>query len=255
MLHLAKLHAAVSVDNSQTKEILRGVSLAINAGEIHVIMGPNGSGKSTLANVLVGRPGYSLSADKLEFLAQDLNSLTIEERARQGMFMAFQQPVAIPGVNNTYFLRTALNNLRVSRNLAPLDAMDFLAMMTEALQTVGLSEDFLERAVNEGFSGGEKKRNEILQLLLFEPRLIILDEIDSGLDVDALHILQRVINKLRDQQRSFIIITHYQKLLDFIMPDVVHIMANGQIIKSAPNVVAQELLAQGYAHWNNSAAE
>ncbi len=246
MLQIDKLHVSVQDDKQKTKQILRGLTLSVAPGEVHAVMGPNGSGKSTLANVLAGREGYEINQGAVRFGEEDLLGLSAEERAARGLFLAFQYPVEIPGVNNTYFLRTALNKVRGQRNLKPLDAVDFLALVKTKIKEVGLNEAFLNRAVNEGFSGGEKKRNEILQMLLLEPRLIILDEIDSGLDIDALQMVARCVNSLRDAGRSIIMVTHYQRLLDYIVPDHVHVMAKGDIIKSGDKALALSLEEKGY---------
>ena len=246
MLQIENLHVAVQDDKEKSKQILRGLTLKIQPGEIHAVMGPNGSGKSTLANVLAGREGYSISQGAMRFNDEDLQSLSAEERAVRGLFLAFQYPVEIPGVNNTYFLRTALNKLRERRGEKPLDAMDFLALVKMKIKEVGLDEAFLNRAVNEGFSGGEKKRNEILQMLLLQPRFIILDEIDSGLDIDALQMVARAVNSLRDAGRSILMVTHYQRLLSYIVPDQVHVMNQGKIVKSGDKGLALELEQKGY---------
>lgn len=246
MLQIENLHASVQDDKQKVKQILRGLTLHVKPGEIHAVMGPNGSGKSTLANILAGREGYDISQGTLRFGEDDLLNLSTEERAARGLFLAFQYPVEIPGVNNTYFLRTALNKVRSQRGLKPLDAVDFLSLVKNKIKEVGLDEAFLNRAVNEGFSGGEKKRNEILQMLMLEPRLIILDEIDSGLDIDALQMVARCVNSLRDAGRSIIMVTHYQRLLNFIVPDVIHVMTNGKIIKSGDKMLAHELEEKGY---------
>lgn len=243
MLKIENLHVKLVSEN---KDILKGVSLTVNPGEVHAIMGPNGSGKSTLANVLSGRDGYKVTQGTVTYQDKDLLSLSPDERAVLGVFLAFQYPVEIPGVNNSYFLRAALNTIRKNREEAPLDAMDFLKIVKEKLKKVKMSEDFLHRAVNEGFSGGEKKRNEILQMLVLEPSLAILDETDSGLDIDALKIVADGVNQLRDTHRSFLMITHYQRLLDYIVPDVVHVLANGQIIKTGDKALALELEEKGY---------
>ncbi len=245
MLSIENLHASIQ-DDQKTKAILRGINLIVKPGEVHAIMGPNGSGKSTLANVLAGRDGYDITEGNVHFEGVDLLAITPEERAALGLFLAFQYPVEIPGVNNMYFLKAALNGLRKHRHLEPLDAMDFLKTIRSKIKEVGLDETFLNRAVNEGFSGGEKKRNEILQMLMLEPKLAILDETDSGLDIDALQMVAKGVNSLRNAERSIILVTHYQRLLDYIVPDVVHVMANGQIIKSGDKSLALELEAKGY---------
>ncbi|OAI47990.1 Fe-S cluster assembly ATPase SufC, partial [Gammaproteobacteria bacterium SCGC AG-212-F23] len=232
MLAIKNLHVCIQDEKEQVKSILHGVDLTIHPGEVHAIMGPNGSGKSTFANVLAGRDQFQVTDGNVLFNDNDLLALQPEERAALGVFLAFQYPIEIPGVNNMYFLRTALNSLRKIKNLPPLDAMDFLALVKTKMREVQMDEKFLHRAVNEGFSGGEKKRNEVLQMLLLEPQLCILDETDSGLDVDALQAIAKGVNSLRDGKRSFIVVTHYQRLLDYIVPDVVHIMAKGKIIKS-----------------------
>lgn len=246
MLQIDGLHVAVQDDKQKIKQILRGLTLEVKPGEIHAVMGPNGSGKSTLANILAGRDGYQISQGTLRFAGEDLQSLTTEERAARGLFLAFQYPVEIPGVNNTYFLRTALNKMREQRGQKPLDAVDFLSLVKRKIREVGLDEAFLNRAVNEGFSGGEKKRNEILQMLLLEPRLIVLDEIDSGLDIDALQMVARCVNSLRDAGRSIIMVTHYQRLLNYIIPDHIHVMTQGKIIRSGDKRLALELEEKGY---------
>ena len=246
MLEINNLQVTIQDEKQQTKPILRGVNLSIRSGEVHAIMGPNGSGKSTLANVLAGRDNYQITQGSVTLDAEDLLALEPEERALRGLFLAFQYPTEIPGVNNMYFLRTALNSLRKQKGLSPLDAADFLIHVKNKMKEVGLSEAFLHRAVNEGFSGGEKKRNEVLQMLMLEPRFIILDETDSGLDIDALQMVGRCVNSLRNQERSILVVTHYQRLLDYIQPDVVHVMAKGQILKSGDKHLAHELEAKGY---------
>lgn len=255
MLAINNLRVALSSQNSiqkeqQTQQILQGVNLTIQPGEVHVIMGPNGSGKSTLANVLAGKEDYVVTEGAVSFNGQDLLLLAPEERAAQGVFLAFQYPTEIAGVNNMYFLRTAMNSLRKQKKLPPLDAADFLGLIKNKLKEVGLNETLLHRAVNQGFSGGEKKRNEVLQMLMLEPSFIILDETDSGLDIDALQMVSRCVNGLRNQQRSFLIVTHYQRLLDYIEPDVVHVMVQGKIIKSGDKTLAVELETKGYG-WLN----
>ncbi len=247
MLTINNLQVTIQDEKQQAKPILRGVNLSIKPGEVHAIMGPNGSGKSTLANVLAGRADYQITGGQVDFNGQDLLSLEPEQRAALGLFLAFQYPTEIPGVNNMYFLRTALNSLRKQKGLPPLDAADFLTLVKSKLKDVGLSDVFLHRAVNEGFSGGEKKRNEVLQMLMLEPNFIILDETDSGLDIDALQMVGRSVNSLRNSDRSILVVTHYQRLLDYIQPDVVHVMAHGQILKSGDKSLALELEAKGYS--------
>ncbi len=246
MLTINNLQVSVEDDKLQRKQILHGVNLTLNAGEVHVIMGPNGSGKSTLANVLAGRQDYQIISGSVWLDQIDLLTLSPEERAAHGVFLAFQYPTEIAGVNNMYFLRTALNSLRKRKNLPLLDAADFLVLVKNKIKEVGLSEALLHRAVNEGFSGGEKKRNEVLQMLLLEPRFIILDETDSGLDIDALQMVSRCVNSLRNQDRIILIVTHYQRLLDYIQPDVVHVMAKGKMIRSGDKNLALELETKGY---------
>ena len=247
MLEIKNLAATIQDDKQQAKQILRGVNLSIKPGEVHAIMGPNGSGKSTLANVLAGRADYTITNGSVTLNNEDLLALAPEERAARGLFLAFQYPTEIPGVNNMYFLRTALNSLRKQKQLPPLDAADFLLLVKSKMQAVGLDASFLHRAVNEGFSGGEKKRNEVLQMLMLEPSFIILDETDSGLDIDALQMVGNSVNSLRNQERSILVVTHYQRLLDYIQPDVVHVMAGGRILKSGDKSLALELEAKGYS--------
>lgn len=241
MLSIKDLHA--SVDG---KPILKGLNLEVRPGEVHAIMGPNGSGKSTLANVLAGRDSYEVTAGSVEYLGQGLLELAPEERAREGIFLAFQYPVEIPGVSNIYLLKAALNAVRTHRGEPELDAMDFLALVKERMRLVDMREEFLYRAVNEGFSGGEKKRNEILQMAVLEPRLGILDETDSGLDIDALKIVANGVNSLRSPDRAFIVVTHYQRLLDYIIPDRVHVLSDGRIAKSGDRDLALHLEEHGY---------
>lgn len=234
----------VSVSGGQP--ILQGINLEVKPGEIHAIMGPNGSGKSTLASVLSGREGYDITEGSVQFDNADLLSLSPEDRAIKGLFLAFQYPVELPGVNNMYFLRSALNSIRRARNEPELDAMDFMQFVRTKLRELDMDESFLQRAVNHGFSGGEKKRNEVLQMMVLEPKLAILDETDSGLDIDALQAVAKGVNSLRDPSRSFIVVTHYQRLLDFIIPDYVHVLANGKIIKSGGKELALTLEEKGY---------
>jgi len=241
MLKIENLH--VEVDG---KPIIQGLDLEVGAGEVAAIMGPNGSGKSTLANVLAGREGYTVTAGAVTYQAQDLLALSPEERACAGLFLAFQYPVEIPGVNNTYFLRTALNAQRKARGEPELDSVQFLKLVREKLKVLHLKDELLHRSVNEGFSGGEKKRNEVFQMAVLEPSLAVLDETDSGLDIDALKTVADGVNQLRDTTRSFIVVTHYQRLLDYIVPDHVHVLASGKIVKSGDKSLARELEKTGY---------
>jgi Fe-S cluster assembly ATP-binding protein len=228
------------------KDILRGVNLTVNAGEIHAIMGPNGSGKSTLAQVLAGREDYEVTGGSVTFDGQDLFALRAEERARAGLFLGFQYPVEIPGVNNVYLLKAALNAKRKAAGEPEVDAYEFLTLIRQKMKFMQMSESFLTRGVNEGFSGGEKKRNEVLQMLVLEPRLAILDETDSGLDIDALKIVSKGVNSLRDPKRAVVLVTHYQRLLDYVTPDLVHVLSAGRIVKSGDKSLAQELERRGY---------
>lgn len=227
-------------------EILRGIDLTVNAGEVHAVMGPNGSGKSTLAHVLVGREGYEVTGGEVKYEGQDLLGMSPEERAHQGIFLAFQYPVEIPGVSTTYFMKTALNAVRKSRGLEELDAIDFLALAKEKMKLVEMDKGLLNRSINEGFSGGEKKRNEIFQMAVLEPKLAILDETDSGLDIDALKIVANGVNALRNKDNAMIVVTHYQRLLDYIVPDYVHVLFAGRIVKSGDKGLALELEERGY---------
>ena len=236
-------------------EILRGVNLSVKAGEVHSIMGPNGSGKSTLAQVLAGRDSYEITAGEVTFQGQDLLELAPEDRARQGVFLAFQYPVEIPGVSNTYFLRAALNAIRKARDEEEISAMDFLDLVREKMALLKMDESLISRPVNEGFSGGEKKRNEIFQLAVLEPCLAILDETDSGLDIDALKIVAEGVNTLRNENRAFIVVTHYQRLLDYIVPDYVHVLSAGRIVRSGDSTLAQELEEKGYSWLADGSSE
>lgn len=227
-------------------DILKGLNLEVNPGEIHAIMGPNGSGKSTLASVLAGREDYEITDGKITFKDKDLLEMSPEDRAREGLFLAFQYPVEIPGVSNANFLKTAINEIRKYRGLEPMDAMDFLQLMKERAKLVEIDSSFLSRSVNEGFSGGEKKRNEIFQMAMLEPTLAILDETDSGLDIDALKVVANGVNKLKRNDNAFVIITHYQRLLNYIVPDFVHVLSNGKIVKSGSKDLALELEEKGY---------
>jgi Fe-S cluster assembly ATP-binding protein len=242
MLEIKNLH--VKADG---KEILRGIDLKVQAGEVHSIMGPNGSGKSTLAQVLAGRESYEITDGEVIYEGKDLLEMAPEERARQGIFMAFQYPVEIPGVSNTYFLRAALNALHKERGEEEVDAMDFLALIKEKMQLLGIDESLISRPVNEGFSGGEKKRNEIFQMAVLEPKLAILDETDSGLDIDALKVAADGVNRLRSPDRAFILVTHYQRLLSYIVPDTVHVLYEGRIVRSGGKDLALELEEKGYS--------
>jgi Fe-S cluster assembly ATP-binding protein len=228
------------------REILRGVNLTVNSGEVHAIMGPNGSGKSTLAQVLAGRDLYEVTEGEVKFEGKDLLDLSPEDRAREGIFMAFQYPVEIPGVSNLYFLKAALNTVRKSQGLPELDAMDFLALVKDRMKRMEMDESLMNRAVNTGFSGGEKKRNEIFQMMVLEPRLAILDETDSGLDIDALKTVAAGVNSLRSPDRAIIVVTHYQRLLNYIVPDYVHVLVEGRLIKSGDKGLALELEQTGY---------
>jgi Fe-S cluster assembly ATP-binding protein len=242
MLEIRNLHVRV-----QDREILQGVDLSVKAGEVHAIMGPNGSGKSTLAHVLAGRPGYTVTEGQVLYKGKDLLSLPPEIRAREGLFLAFQYPVEIPGVSNVYFLKAAVNAVRKHRGLPEVDAMDFLGLVKEKAALVEIDEGLVKRNVNEGFSGGEKKRNEIFQMALLEPSLAVLDETDSGLDIDALRIVAGGVNKLRSPERAMVVVTHYQRLLDYIVPDFVHVLVDGRIALSGPSSLASELEERGYA--------
>ncbi|MGH8547321.1 MAG: Fe-S cluster assembly ATPase SufC [Methylococcales bacterium] len=241
MLAIEKLHVCV-----EDKEILKGISLNVRAGEVHALMGPNGSGKSTLAHVLAGRDGYTVTSGQVTYNDTDLLAMAPEERAREGLFLAFQYPVEIPGVSNIYLLKAALNAIRKHRGLGELDAMDFIGFVKSKTKLVDMDEQLLYRAVNEGFSGGEKKRNEILQMAVLEPRLAILDETDSGLDIDALRVVSDGVNALRSKDRSIILVTHYQRLLDHVKPDFVHVLTGGRIVKSGDASLALELEDRGY---------
>lgn len=242
MLRINELFAKV-----EEKDILKGLSLTINPGEIHAIMGPNGAGKSTLGNVLSGREGYEVTGGTVAFNGKDLFELSTEERAREGLFLAFQYPVEIPGVTNMEFLKASVDAKRKHQGQTELSAVEFMKLARETSKRVSLDQTFLKRGVNEGFSGGEKKRNEIMQMMLLEPSLCILDETDSGLDIDALQIVANGVNEMRSPQRSFIIVTHYQRLLDYIVPDFVHVLANGRIVKTGGKELALELEEKGYA--------
>ncbi len=241
MLTIENLHARVG-----DREILKGLNLHVPSGEVHAIMGPNGSGKSTLAQVLAGRDDYVVTAGSVTYLGQDLLALSPEERARSGVFLAFQYPIEIPGVNNAYLLKAAVNAQRQARGEAAIDAFEFMKLIKKKMEVVQIPKDFLSRSVNQGFSGGEKKRNEVLQMLLLEPRLAVLDETDSGLDVDALKIVAYGVNSLRSPERSMLVVTHYERLLELIVPDRVHVLAGGRIVKSGGRELAKELDERGY---------
>ncbi|HKW13052.1 MAG TPA: Fe-S cluster assembly ATPase SufC [Candidatus Krumholzibacteria bacterium] len=241
MLEIRNLHAGID-----GKEILKGVNLTVNPGEVHAIMGPNGSGKSTLAQVLAGRDTFDVTAGEILLGGEDILELDPEERAAKGMFLAFQYPVEIPGVRNNYFLRTALNSVRTARGEKEFDAMEFLKLIKEKMKLLKIDESFMNRSVNEGFSGGEKKRNEILQMAILDPKLCVMDETDSGLDIDALRIVAGGVNALRSPSRAMVVITHYQRLLNYIVPDVVHVFVDGKIIKTGGKELALELEKEGY---------
>ena len=249
MLIIKDLHARV-----EGKDILKGLNLEVKPGEVCAIMGPNGSGKSTLAHILAGRDGYEVTQGAVAYQGKDLLSLAPEERAREGVFLAFQYPVEIPGVNNVYLLKAAFNAIRRHRGLEELDAMDFLALVKAKMQLMEMDPSFLNRAVNEGFSGGEKKRNEILQMLVLEPKLALLDETDSGLDIDALKVVAKGVNRLRDPARAIVLVTHYQRLLDHVVPDRIHVLADGRVVKSGGKELALELEKRGYDWLREGAA-
>ena len=246
MLNIKDLHAKV-----EEKDILKGLSIEVKPGEVHAIMGPNGSGKSTMGNVLSGRPGYEATAGSVTFKGHDLLEMETEERAREGLFLAFQYPVEIPGVSNMEFLKAAVDAKRKHQGLDEISSVDFLKLARETCKRVNLDASFLKRGVNEGFSGGEKKRNEIMQMMLLEPDLCILEETDSGLDIDALQVVADGVNAMRDGKRSFLVVTHYQRLLDYIVPDYVHVLAGGRIVKSGDKSLALELEAKGYGWLEN----
>ena len=241
MLKISDLSARVA-----GKEILKGINLEVNAGEVHAVMGPNGSGKSTLAHVLAGRPGYTVTRGSVHYLGRDLLALPPEERARAGVFLGFQYPVEIPGVNNVYLLKAAVNAARKQRGQPEVDAFEFLGLVREKMKLMQMEDSFLSRGVNEGFSGGERKRNEILQMLVLEPKLAILDETDSGLDIDALKVVANGVNSLRSPERSCVLVTHYQRLLEYVVPDFVHVLVRGRIVRSGDRMLARELEQRGY---------
>jgi Fe-S cluster assembly ATP-binding protein len=250
MLKIEHLKAAI-----EDKQILKGINLEIKPGEVHAIMGPNGSGKSTLASVLAGRDYYEVTSGSVSFEGKNLLEMSPEERAREGVFLAFQYPVEIPGVSTTNFIKTAVNEIRKHRGIEPLDAVGFLKMMKEKMKVVNIDQSLLSRSMNEGFSGGEKKRNEIFQMAMLEPKLAILDETDSGLDIDALRIVANGVNTYRNAGHAFLIVTHYQRLLDYIVPDFVHVLYNGRIVKSGTKELAKELEEKGYDFIRNEFAE
>ena len=249
MLEVKNLHASIG-----GRVILNGVDITVKTGEVHAIMGPNGSGKSTLANVLAGREDYEVNSGTVSYDGSDLLEMEPEERAREGLFLAFQYPVEIPGVNNAYLLKAALNEVRKHRGETELDAMEFLTLVKERMNVLEIDQELLNRPVNEGFSGGEKKRNEIFQMIVLEPRLAIMDETDSGLDIDALKVVSQGVNALRSPDRSTIVVTHYQRLLNYIVPDVVHVLSDGRIVKSGGKELALELEEKGYGWINDETA-
>jgi Fe-S cluster assembly ATP-binding protein len=249
MLKITGLHASI-----EEKQILRGINLEIKPGEVHAIMGPNGSGKSTLASVLAGRAQYEVTGGTVDFMGKDLLDMSPEDRAREGVFLAFQYPVEIPGVSTTNFIKTAVNETRKYRGLEPLDAVSFLKTMKEKMKLVNIDQSLLSRSLNEGFSGGEKKRNEIFQMAMLEPKLAILDETDSGLDIDALRIVANGVNQYKNKDNAFLLVTHYQRLLDYIVPDFVHVLYNGRIVKSGTKELAMELEERGYDFIKNELA-
>lgn len=248
MLEIKNLHASVG-----GKEILKGIDLKVNAGEVHALMGPNGSGKTTLAYVLAGRVNYEVTEGEVLYDGKDLLAMKPEDRAREGVFMAFQYPVEIPGVGNAYFLKAGLNAIRKHRGLPELDAMEFLSLIQSKMNLLGLDESYMKRGLNEGFSGGEKKRNEIFQMAVLEPRLAILDETDSGLDIDALRVVANGINSMRSKDRAMLVVTHYQRLLQYVVPDFVHVLSGGRIAKSGGKELAEELERTGYAAFEEPA--
>ncbi len=254
MIKIKDLHASIETDDGEKKEIIKGLNLDIKAGKVHAIMGPNGAGKSTLSYVLAGRDEYTVTSGSVEMDGQDLLDLAPEERAAAGLFLAFQYPVEIPGVNMSMFLKTSINSIRKQRGEEELDALGMLKLIKAKTKALGISDDMMKRAVNVGFSGGEKKRNEVLQMAMLEPKFCVLDETDSGLDIDALKVVADGVNKLRSPERSFLVITHYQRLLDYIKPDIVHVLADGKIVKTGGAELALELEEKGYAEFTGEAA-
>jgi len=254
MIKIKDLHTSIETDDGEKKEIIKGLNLNIKAGEVHAIMGPNGAGKSTLSYVLAGRDEYTVTSGSVEMDEQDLLDLAPEERAAAGLFLAFQYPVEIPGVNMSTFLKTSINAIRKQRGEEELDALGMLKLIKAKTKALGISDDMMKRAVNVGFSGGEKKRNEVLQMAMLEPKFCVLDETDSGLDIDALKVVADGVNNLRSPERSFLVITHYQRLLDYIKPDIVHVLADGKIVKTGGAELALELEEKGYAEFTGEAA-